>query len=59
MAWTRKSEIMVSVFAIDSNDFIMQEYEDNNKEETHQEDANQPAKGPTWVEDSDGPLQHK
>jgi hypothetical protein len=41
MASTGKSEIMASVFAIASNDFMV-EYHDK-QEETHQEPANQPA----------------
>jgi predicted ATPase len=49
MASTGKSEIMASIFAIASNDF-MQEYRD--KEETHQEPANQPAEAQT-AEDED------
>jgi hypothetical protein len=59
MASTGKSEIMASVFAIASNDF-MQEYTDA-KEDTHpEESANQPAEAPTGgVEDDDGPQRRK
>ncbi len=59
MASTGKSEIMASVFAIASNDF-MQEYADA-KEDTHpEESANQPAEAPTGgVEDDDGHQRRK
>jgi hypothetical protein len=55
MALTGKSEIMASIFAIASNNF-MNEY----SEETHQEPANQPAEAQT-VEDADkeGPKRRK
>jgi hypothetical protein len=52
MASTGKSEIMASTFAIAWNDF-MQEYSD--KEETHQEPANQPAEAQTAEDEDEGP----
>jgi hypothetical protein len=58
MASTGKSEIMASIFAIASNDF-MQEYTDK-EEETHQEEpANQPAEAPTGADNDDGPQRRK
>jgi hypothetical protein len=56
MASTGKSEIMASIFAIASNDF-MQEYKD--KEETHQEPANQPAEAPIVAVEEAGPQRRK
>jgi hypothetical protein len=55
MASTDKGEIMASVFAITSNDF-MQEYTDAKEETVQEETANQPGKAPTGgAEDDDGP----
>jgi hypothetical protein len=56
MASTGKGEIMVSVFAIASNDF-MQEYTDAKEETRQEEPANQPGgEAPTGgAEDDDGP----
>jgi hypothetical protein len=59
MASTGKSEIMASVFAIASNDF-MQEYSD--KDETHQQEepANQQqVEPPTGTDDNNGPQRRK
>jgi hypothetical protein len=59
LALTIKSEIMSSVFAIVSNDF-MQEYTDAKEETYPEEPANQPAEAPTGgVEDDDGPQRRK
>jgi hypothetical protein len=59
MALTGKSEIMASVFAIASNDF-MQEYTDAKEEFYPEEPANQPAEAPTGgAEDYDGPRRRK
>jgi hypothetical protein len=53
MASTGKSEIMVLVFVIASNDF-MQEYH-----KTRQEPANQPAEAQTAEDDNNGPQRRK
>jgi hypothetical protein len=59
MASTGKGEIMASVFAIASNDF-MQEYTDAKEETLQEEPANQPGEAPTGgVEDDDGPQRRQ
>jgi hypothetical protein len=59
MASTGKGEIMASVFAIASNNF-MQEYTDAKEETLQEEPANQPGEAPTGgVEDNDGPQRRQ
>jgi hypothetical protein len=59
MASTGKSQIMASVFAIASNDY-MQEYTDAKEESYPEEPADQPAEAPTGgVGEKDGPEQRK
>jgi hypothetical protein len=59
MALTGKGEIMASVFAIASNDF-MQEYTDAKEETLQEEPTNQPGEAPTGgAEDDNGPQRRQ